>query len=94
MHDRRKTIHANPTGSLHTFDVVGRLAKFLFQPLVDVACNGFDLCCGIPLTDNEKIRGCVVQFPEVQFHYIFPFDVLNAVNDQVIQRFNGGEISC
>lgn len=93
MHDRRETVKANPPGRLHAFDVKGRLPKLFFKPLMDIACDGLDLGRGVPFADDEKIRRGIIQFPEVEFYNVFSFDVLNAVDDEVVQRFNGGEVS-
>ncbi len=90
MHDRVETVHANPTGSSHTFDVIRWLAQFFLEPLVYIPCDGLDLRRGIPLTDDEEIRRPIVQFSEVKFYDVFSFDVLDTVNDKVVQLFHVG----
>ena len=93
MHHCVEEVHAYPTGVLNALDMQGELTKLILQPLVDIVGDGLDLRVGVPFTDDEKIRGGIVEFSEVKFHDVFSFDVLNAVDDHIVQRFNGGEVS-
>ncbi len=93
MHDCIEAVQANPAGGLHTFHVKRRLTEFVFEAFVDIASDGLHLRRGVSLTDDEVIRGGIVQFSEVEFNNVFSFDVLNAVDDHIVQLFNGGEIS-
>lgn len=85
-----EAVQANPSGSLYALHVERWLAQFVLEALVYITSNGLDLSGGVPLADDEKIRGGIVQFSEVKFHDVFSFDVLNAIDDEVVQRFNGG----
>ncbi len=91
MNDGVEIVHAYPTGVLYALHVKGRLAKLILQPFMDVSRDSLDLRTGIPLADDEKISGGIVQFSKVELYDVFPFDVLNAVNNHIVQRINRGE---
>lgn len=93
MHDGVEIIHAHPTGILLAFRVARQLAVFLFQPLVYIFGNRFHLCVGVAFANNKKVGRCIVEFPQIQLHDIFAFDVLDAVNDQVIEHFGIGGLA-
>lgn len=90
MNHRVEAVQANPSGSLYALHMERWLAQFVFEAFVNIASDGLDLRGGIPFADDEKICGGIVQFSEVQFYDVFSFDVLNAIDDEVVQRFNGG----
>jgi hypothetical protein len=60
MNDRIEIVHANPAGVLGALNVKRQLAKLFFQPLIDIARNGFYLRVGVALADDEKISGGIV----------------------------------
>jgi hypothetical protein len=60
MNDRIEIVHANPAGVLGALNVKRQLAELFFQPLIDIARDGFNLRIGVTLTDDEKIRGGIV----------------------------------
>lgn len=93
MHYGCEVVHADPAGILDALHVQGRLAELFFQPFVNIVRNGLHLRVRIPFADNEKVRWGIVQFSEVKFHDVFSFDVLDAVDNEVVQLFHRGEIS-
>ena len=88
VHDRVEVVHADPAGVLLALGMLGAFANFLFDALVDIFGDGLDLGVGIAFADDEKIRRCFVEVSEVQLDDVLAFDVLNAINNQVVQCFN------
>ena len=93
MHHYEKIVHANPAGILGSFHVQGSLIRFFFEPFLNVVGNALHLRIAFAFTDDEKIGGSVVQFAQIKFQDVFSFNILNAVNDQVVQVFDGGRSS-
>jgi hypothetical protein len=61
--------------------------KIILHFFVNTVGNGFDVGIGIAFTDDKKICRSVAEFPQIQLNDIFAFLVADALDDQMVERF-------
>lgn len=84
MHHRRKIVDADPVGVLFPLDMIGHQPCLFLDPAVNIVRDTFYLGVRFALADDEEICGGLFYMPKIQLDDFFSFDVLDAVNDQII----------
>jgi hypothetical protein len=87
MHHRIEIVHTDPGSGTLSFDMQGRKLNFSAQPAPDIICYGTHLCGGVAFTNDEKICGGIMKPAKIQLKDMLTFDVLYAVNNQIIDLF-------
>lgn len=94
VNDRVEKVDAYPQAVSLAFDVEWSGAGF-FCAFEYVFGNCSNLGIGFTFAYDEKIRRRILELSQVELDNIFSFDVLNAVDDQVIEGFrrsDGGDV--
>ena len=89
MDDGVEVVQEDPQAVLLALKIARQQIAFLFEATVDVIGDGIDLGVRISFANNEEIRWGLFQLSQVKLDDVFAFDVLNGVNDQIVQGFDG-----
>lgn len=87
--DGVEVVQEDPQAVLLALKIARQQIAFLFEATVDVIGDGIDLGVRISFANNEEIRWGLFQLSQVKLDDVFAFDVLNGVNDQIVQGFDG-----
>lgn len=82
-----EVVHQYPFGIARPFGMRRSGLKLLLYFFVDTIRDGFDVGIGIALTNDEKICGCIAEFPQVKLHDSFTFFVADTLDDEVVELF-------
>ena len=82
-----EVVHQYPFGIARPFGMRRSGLKLLPYFFVDAVRDGLDVSIGIALTNDEKICGCIAEFPQVKLHDAFTFFVADTLDDEVVELF-------
>ena len=83
-----EVIQANPLGIGLAFGVAGPYADFLLEALLHPFGDGLHLHMALALANDEVFGGPIIELTQVELNDILPFDVLNAIDDEIVDRFD------